>query len=994
MKNKFMKILGIALTLAVLVGLMLPAMPASAGTLSWTNVDMPTQLTENTNLSLVTFAADGKTVYAYSNDKLIKSTDAGISWLPPDKVGEDLGTGIIALALSPRFATDSIVIAASADTFYYSNDAGKTFVEDQIDFSTDLPGDITSLAISYNWDDVLAIAIGTDAGVMVSIGSAFKAADMTDPTLEVAFAPDYASSDAVLALANGGDGVVIEGAAIAGKNDITSAGWDTKATFLDNADDPAAIDSAEAGFMAFPNNYTTDDNAIVFVQLSGYDAYRADLNAENNAATNLRLDKKSTEASFSLAYKGTAEDGTLAVGLSDKIWTSTNADTVDGAATWAKPKKQATGVDFDVVFSPINNNLYVASQNSGSSFGSAFSVSADLAGYNGLSRISVPSLDSEHINFSNYSGSGQATSFVVISNKMPGPGPAATYQILMKTTDSGKTWQEIFAEADPATERINGVSVKGDTIYLNFLGTDSANVIKKSTDGGNTFAPPITLRRNVDTLALIDADTYFYAANGQEIYKSTNDRTPVATLDTTYNIAVLINIPGFFVVKTIGGPVFFSADAVTFKQLGDLNPVNVAFDVPGRTVWAVDGDNVLWSFNVDTSTAWTKGKTINTVDDDSVSTISLSSDGSMYAIVTVGDSDNNTDHPQMYRSVDINAPASFEGIPDSSISALDSLDGTMQGGPGPVTLVSGTTGNTVYVITNLDGNPAAGKGLAVRVKTYTDTLVAGPTVIAPVANAQIPGSFTFQWSPMTAGDKKVTYAYQIATDDKFQGLITDDATATTKASTAYITNLTPGMSYFFRAKVKGVAADSTLSSKWSATVPFVVKLDSIISGGTGWIAPAAGTTDASQTPNFQWAAVPGATSYDLVIDGGSPISLTDTVYTLTTPLAYGSTHTWKVRAVANGNAGNWVSGIFTVKAAPTTTTPPPSTTPAPAKFFDPNSGQYFDTQAQLDAFQAQWKLTHTPTPTPATPAYIWVIIVIGAILVVAVIVLIARTRRV
>jgi hypothetical protein len=992
MKNKFMKILGIALTLAVLVGLMLPAMPASAGTLSWSNVDMPTQLTDNSSTSLVTFAADGKTVFAWDNNSqvLIKSTDAGISWLPPGKVGTDLGNDIIALAVSPRFATDSIVIAASADTFYYSNNAGKSFVTDQIDLYEDtLMGDITSLAISYNWDDVLAIALGTTGGVMVSVGSAFRPTDIDYYTLAVAFAPDYASSDMILALVNG-EGSAILSLAIAGKNDIMDVEYDVEATFWNNADEPSPVGS-DAGFMAFPNNYTSDDNAIVFVSLSGVDAYRVDLNAENydSAATNLRLDKKSTAASYSIAYKGTAEDGTLAVGLSDKIWTSTNADTVDGAATWSKSKK-TFGQDFEVVFSPTDNKLYAASQNGANEFGSAFAVSTDYTSFNGLSRISVWTLEYTDINFSNYSGAGQATQYVVISDKMEGPGHVATYQILMKTTDSGKTWQAIFAESNIDEECINGVSVTGDTIYLNFKNSEgNSNVIKKSTDGGNTFAPPITLRRNIDTLALIDASTYFYAANGQEIYKSSNDREPIATLDTENNIAVLINIPGFFIVKTVGGPVFFSADAVTFKKLGDLNPVNVTFDVPGRTVWAVDGDNVLWSFNVDTSTAWAKGKTINTDNNIPVSTLSLGPDGSMYVIATW---DNDTDS-QMYRSVDINGPDSFEGIPDSSIVALDSLEGEMHGGPGPVTLVSNASGNTVYVITNLlDDNPPAGKGLAVRVKSYTDTLVAGPTVIAPVANAQIPGSFTFQWSPVTAGDKKLTYTYQIATDDKFAGVITPDG-ATTKASTYYATDLTPGMSYFFRAKVKGIPDDSTLSSKWSATVPFVVKLDSIISGGTGWISPAAGTSDAPQTPNFQWAAVPGATSYELVIDGGTPISLTDTVYTLTTPLAYGSTHTWKVRAVANGNAGNWVSGIFTVKAAPVVT-PPPTSTPAPVKYFDPNSGQYFDTQAQLDAFQAQWKITHTPTPTPATPAYIWVIIVIGAILVVAVIVLIARTRRV
>ena len=60
-----MKILGIALTLAVLVGLLLPAMPASAGVLSWTNVDMPSKFVEDSNLTAVAVSPDGKMILVY-----------------------------------------------------------------------------------------------------------------------------------------------------------------------------------------------------------------------------------------------------------------------------------------------------------------------------------------------------------------------------------------------------------------------------------------------------------------------------------------------------------------------------------------------------------------------------------------------------------------------------------------------------------------------------------------------------------------------------------------------------------------------------------------------------------------------------------------------------------------------------------------------------------------------------------------------------------------
>ena len=66
MKNKMMKILGIALTLAVLVGLMIPAMPASAGTLSWTTADLPSKFIDGSNITAVGISPDGGTILVYN----------------------------------------------------------------------------------------------------------------------------------------------------------------------------------------------------------------------------------------------------------------------------------------------------------------------------------------------------------------------------------------------------------------------------------------------------------------------------------------------------------------------------------------------------------------------------------------------------------------------------------------------------------------------------------------------------------------------------------------------------------------------------------------------------------------------------------------------------------------------------------------------------------------------------------------------------------------
>jgi hypothetical protein len=151
------------------------------------------------------------------------------------------------------------------------------------------------------------------------------------------------------------------------------------------------------------------------------------------------------------------------------------------------------------------------------------------------------------------------------------------------------------------------------------------------------------------------------------------------------------------------------------------------------------------------------------------------------------------------------------------------------------------------------------------------------------------------------------------------------------------------------------------------------------------LAPEAGATNVPLKPVFQWTAVTDAKTYDLqvsdnyafrgkertdppMIDRGI---LSETVYALDAELEYATNYYWRVRASTTttkvqGEAGEWAVGVF-------------STMPAPAP------------------------IPETPEPTPpvilpapvaaTTPAYVWAIIGVGAILVIAVIVLIVRTRR-
>ena len=153
------------------------------------------------------------------------------------------------------------------------------------------------------------------------------------------------------------------------------------------------------------------------------------------------------------------------------------------------------------------------------------------------------------------------------------------------------------------------------------------------------------------------------------------------------------------------------------------------------------------------------------------------------------------------------------------------------------------------------------------------------------------------------------------------------------------------------ATVTVTATDSRGNSAWADFTVVVPKVD--------LLSPTYGATDIGTKPLFEWTGVEDATGYSLLVDDdpafGSPVIDEDLglqqTYHPAAALAYETTYSWRV--VASGV--DWTSppadGIFT-------------TIPS-------------------------W-----PEPVQTgTPWWIWVLIVIGALLAIAVIVLIVRTRR-
>jgi hypothetical protein len=157
------------------------------------------------------------------------------------------------------------------------------------------------------------------------------------------------------------------------------------------------------------------------------------------------------------------------------------------------------------------------------------------------------------------------------------------------------------------------------------------------------------------------------------------------------------------------------------------------------------------------------------------------------------------------------------------------------------------------------------------------------------------------------------------------------------------------------------------------------------------LVPAMGGDDVSVDPTFTWGAVTGATyEFALAEDLGlaDPFSVID--YSATADinahpcretLKYSTTYYWRVRAITATETGAWAVGLFTTEAEPEEAAAvelPDITVEQPDVTVQP---------AEVD-------ITVEPAQ-PVIPDYLlWVIIGVGAVLVIALIVLIIRTRRV
>jgi hypothetical protein len=200
---------------------------------------------------------------------------------------------------------------------------------------------------------------------------------------------------------------------------------------------------------------------------------------------------------------------------------------------------------------------------------------------------------------------------------------------------------------------------------------------------------------------------------------------------------------------------------------------------------------------------------------------------------------------------------------------------------------------------------------------------------------------------------------------------------------AYV--LKANTTYQFRVRFDNQVSGDFVRTPWSDGTTLKVAGGTVVQqphAGPIILSPQGGSTT-GLTPGVTWAPFAGATKYQVILatDGelknrvaGTPVFVTAPSWQPSAPLEYGTTYFAGITAVEPTVSPQSIISFTTMeKAVP----PPEPTPPVVVK----------EVPAPVINIPAQ------PAPQVIQPAFIWAIVIIGAVLIIVVIVLIVRTRR-
>ena len=557
------------------------------------------------------------------------------------------------------------------------------------------------------------------------------------------------------------------------------------------------------------------------------------------------------------------------------------------------------------------------------------------------------------------------------------------------TPPSPFSWKRIYCFTGTNAALAINYATWADAPEIYFAETVTVvNTLYASYDGGNIFnarsAPVIGAAINALS---VESSKVLYSAFGTNIYKSTNGGSvwSPARPGNVGPIFSVIAAPGGDVVVGGTGTTGISTDGgVTFGELPPgVSPLGSYVVIPdegyaeNKYIYAGDfvAANGMYRLQVGTDSQWT-----NFANPTADIMVGMGmSNGALYGMMT--------------------GTGGLFGVADRTILPHDAVGDMLWGIMDvPAGTIAGANffdvaQNKCYVSNNTTGLWAYDDFYATA-KTTISTPASGAVIpVDPVTGraATVP----FSWSAVGSGTGLGTN-YFFAIFEASQGFPGASIVATgafplpsIPSNSVYPAGvavaIAPDINYTFLAgneygimisAVNQVSGDSTLGVGDFMLSPFCDPVFISIEAASGIInpphagpilqSPTPGAQDVDPGAAFSWAAMAGVTEYELVISldaaltqpvAGTPVTLATTAYGPVT-LEYGTDYYYAVRATSPTSSVQSI-GAFRTIISPEEVAPP--------------------------------VVVEQPT---ISPAWIWAVVIIGALLVVAVLVLIMRTRRV
>lgn len=906
----------IALGLIWLVSLLFtPVSPAAAtpnNEVRWSTVDIPTEgkagnwvLADGSDIQHLTMAIDG-TVYAYGKGltyTLFKSTDDGYSWSHTGQV-KDV---IVDIATAPDDA--SIIYYATPSNIYKSTDAGNSFVP-----LPPNPGgagsnniEITSIDVAQ-WQNSYIIAAGTRdtdsseyGGVYIVDESEFFS-NWSDTNLvgydvcAVAFSPNFATDQQLVAVVTNETDTIVT-------TMIGSPGWGKivgDATIAGVAPTSAAItfpDDYEAtseDYVQFISVDTGSDNGDVYM-IIGLEV------PDSSVATDLNIGSVyglSNVDVTTLAVSGNADTANLLAGAasSAQVYFST-----DGGKNWTRSTKEPTGQakTFVVMAPDFNSRGRAYAATSGTE--SAFSSTADGGvTWNQYSLIDTKISDILDVTPSpNYSQDN--TLFMLTWGGK---------HSLWRSLNDGARWERVYSSALANVDLIKRAELSpqyGNGSQVVFItGKSGGNpAIWRSVDNGQSFSSPRVARDpttgttfSINTWAVVDDETLFvgsYDGSNGLVYHTTNSGQSysagaVAGSESLYSTVLSPNYDQdeTMLVGNTNGWVYWSNDnGISFEPLPPnatspplTGSISVAFDPQfssNDTVYAASdtADKGTYRFIIGKSTEW---ESIDSTlpSGGMIGQLRLSANGTLYATNFKADGG-------MERCLNPTYPLgpTFETVTyglddDATLTGLWLYDHR---------LWSIDTTNTSLM-------------------TYSDSLALPVSLTSPPDGASGVGTIvnhtvsnvSLDWE---ASKGATRYQWQLDYDTSFSNP-DEGFEGNTKVVSARLPTFELATTYYWR-----VRATEPVLSPWSAKWSFTTSLDSEVVAPE-LVSPEDSASGVGLKPTFQWSAVAGAESYELLVSTdvsfASPIvvkigdyALPTTTWQCDIDLDYDTTYYWFVR---------------------------------------------------------------------------------------------------